>query len=68
MIGKMIQKLRLEKRFSKEALARESGLNRMTIWKIETGLTDPGVKTLQALADALGVEIQLFFGSSDSKS
>lgn len=42
-------------------LAKKSGIHAATISLIESGKVEPTFSTLQKLADALGVDIQLFF-------
>ena len=48
---------------SLSALARESGLARATVWKIESGRADVyTTKTMEKLAAALGVPASEIFG------
>lgn len=44
--------------FTQAALAERSGVNRMTVGRLEAGL-DPRLSTLQALARCLGLELML---------
>jgi DNA-binding XRE family transcriptional regulator len=58
--GKKIARLaevRRGKGWTQEQLAGESGVNRVTIARYETGKTVPKIDTLQRLAVALGVQI-----------
>ena len=47
---------RMKKGFSQEGLAFEAGVNKNTIWKIETGKVSPTVETLSKIANALGID------------
>lgn len=48
---------------SLSALARESGLARATVWKIESGRADVyTTKTMEKLAAALGIPASEIFG------
>lgn len=65
-ISYRIRKLREAKDLSQENLAFELGLSRSAYNKIETGVTDPSAKRLQAIAKILEVDITEFF--TDSKA
>jgi transcriptional regulator with XRE-family HTH domain len=65
-ISYRIRKLREAKDLSQENLAFELGLSRSAYNKIETGVTDPSAKRLQAIAKILEVDITAFF--TDSKA
>ena len=47
---------RLKKGFSQEELAFKAGVNKNTIWKIETGKVSPTVETLAKIAEALCID------------
>lgn len=47
---------RLKKGLSQEELAFQAGVNKNTIWKIETGKVSPTVETLAKIAEALGID------------
>ena len=49
--------IRKKKKLSQRALAELSGINQVTIARIETGVFDPRLSTLRALAKALKVKI-----------
>lgn len=49
--------IRKKKKLSQRALAELSGINHITIARIETGVFDPRLSTLRALAKALKVKI-----------
>lgn len=51
-----LKDIRQAHNLSQAALARQAGLSRMTINKIETGAVDPQVSTLEEVARALDVE------------
>ena len=53
-VGDVIRKLRLERGWTGEALAREAGVNKMTVSAIERGENHTREK-LQAIARALGL-------------
>lgn len=50
---------RKAKGLSQQEGASKSGLNRMTVQKIEAGTIDPKLSTLEVLAQTLGMEIML---------
>jgi len=60
MIGKIIAKLRREKRWTQKDLAKATGLSKSRIAAIEEG-SHPGVKTVAVIAAALGVEARELF-------
>ncbi len=51
--------VRRAKLLTQEQLAQEAGLNRVTIWQLETGIRNPQLSTIRRLADALGVTPEL---------
>ncbi|SHJ48799.1 protein of unknown function [Hymenobacter daecheongensis DSM 21074] len=55
-----IQSIRKSKGLSQELLAEQSGVSLRTIQRVEQGETMPRGYTLQALAAALGVELEAF--------
>lgn len=55
-ISKKIKLERVNKGFSQESLALEAGLNKSTIWKIETNRISPTIDTLEKIAAALGMD------------
>lgn len=58
-IGRHLRRLRRERGFSQEELARRAGVDRGAIAKIETGQrTSPSIGTLMPLASALGVSLE----------
>jgi transcriptional regulator with XRE-family HTH domain len=56
-IGMKLKKARRAKGLSRYALAKEAGVSREYITKLESGRSDPTVGMLQRLAKALGVPV-----------
>lgn len=57
-IGMRIKKLREQKGWTQDRLAKKAGLHRVGLAKIESGdRPNPGILTVKKLARALGVEI-----------
>ncbi len=52
-----LRRIRLQRKLALTTLAREAGVSKMTIINIEAGRTIPTQRTIQALANALGIEI-----------
>ncbi len=50
-----LKELRRQRVLSLRELARSSGLNYNTVWRLENGLTGAHPRTIRKLADALGV-------------
>jgi Zn-dependent peptidase ImmA (M78 family)/DNA-binding XRE family transcriptional regulator len=53
-----LRRLRNAKEVTQESVAEMAGLSRAAYRKIETGKSEPRVRTLQAIAGALGVSLQ----------
>ena len=51
-----LRRLRVEQFLTQAELARRASLHALTVTRLEAGTTAPSVRTLRALADALGVE------------
>jgi len=60
MIGQKIKELRVLKGLTQEDLADKTNLSIRTIQRIENGDVDPRTYTLNLLAEALDVDIELF--------
>ena len=58
-IGKRIAELRKERKLSQVDLAQKTGLDKGHIARIELGRYSVGLDTLQKIADALNVKIEL---------
>lgn len=52
-----LKRVRRHAGLSLDALAAASGIDRVSIWRIETGQQVPRPATAKALADAMGVQI-----------
>jgi repressor LexA len=59
-----IQQLRKERRMSQAELARKAGISEISIRKYENGDRKPKIETLQRIANALDVDLDLFLTSS----
>lgn len=58
MIGTNIKKLRRQKKFSQEKLARLTDISLNTLTKIESGFTKkPSIQTIHKIAKALGISL-----------
>lgn len=66
-IGERLRELREARNISMRALAARSGLSANALSMIERNKASPSVSTLYKLADALGVSITLFFGSTTER-
>jgi transcriptional regulator with XRE-family HTH domain len=56
-MGRRLQKLREERDLSRQELAERARISREYVRKLEAGLQDPTLGTLQRLAKALGVAV-----------
>jgi transcriptional regulator with XRE-family HTH domain len=56
-IGKIIEKKRKQKRLSQRELSYLSGIPQTTISSVERGIKMPGIDTLYALSEALGITV-----------
>ncbi len=55
-ICKKVKLERTKKGLSQEELAFRAGVNKNTIWKIETGQVSPTIQTLEKIAQALELD------------
>lgn len=55
LVARNLRKLRVERGLSQDALAVDAGLDRSFVGRIERGLENPTVDTLDRFARALGV-------------
>jgi len=60
-VGRRIRALREEREISRRALAQRAEVALTSLNLLETGRTQPSLKTLHALARALGVRVADFF-------
>ncbi|WP_198305225.1 helix-turn-helix domain-containing protein [Arcobacter vandammei] len=58
-IGKIIKKRRLELKLELKDLQDFSGINYVSISDIENAKSNPTIKTLEKLLDALGMQINI---------
>lgn len=60
-IGANIRKVRMEKNVSQRKLAQQAGISNTYLSDIEVGRTNPSLKTLLKLAEALSIDIKELF-------
>lgn len=60
-LGKRIRKARKEKKISQEELAGRVGLHYTTISRIERGISNPPVQTINKIAKALKISLSELF-------
>ena len=59
-IANMISKAREEKKITQTELSKITGIHQAEISKIERGIGNPSIKTLQRIAKGLGLNLELF--------
>ena len=64
-IGEQLKQMREEQGLTVLQLSRYSGVNRTSIYKIESGETSPSIHTLSALARGLGKDLKIKFEDID---
>jgi transcriptional regulator with XRE-family HTH domain len=62
-----ITRLRRERDWTLERLAREADLTTTTVWRIESGATDPTVPSLEKLARAFGITVSELLEADDGE-
>ena len=60
-LGKKIQSIRKKKKMTQEKLAEKINIDPKNVSKIENGNNYPSAETLQAIANALGVDVYELF-------
>lgn len=65
-VGSAVSAARKARNFSQSALAEKAGLDQSDLSKIERGVSNPSVKTLQRIAHALDCELIISFKSKNS--
>lgn len=60
-IAARLAEIRARKGLSQEALARKAKLQRVSVGRIELGVHEPSITTLEKLAKALGVRLVIDF-------
>lgn len=61
-IGQSIRKVREEKEYTREQLARKAGIHAQLIVRWELGISYPNIRPLIAVADALDVSLDELVG------
>ena len=61
MVGRNVQRLRIEAGLSQAALAERMGVDRAYVSGLELGRRNPTILSLWHVAEALGVRLQQFF-------
>ena len=56
-LGRHIAQVRASKAYSQDRLYLEAGFSRATMSRIENGLVDPQIYTLQRIAETIGVPL-----------
>ncbi len=64
-LSQRLRALRMERGLSQQALATTLGLSKSSVNMYERGEREPGVETLEALADLYQVDLDYLFGKSD---
>ncbi len=59
-IANMVSKAREEKKMTQTELSKITGIHQAEISKIERGIGNPSIKTLQRIAKGLGLNLELF--------
>ncbi len=62
-VGKRIKALRRQRRWTQEHLAERTGLTAKFISEVETGKTNPSLRTLESISGALKVGLPALFAS-----
>lgn len=68
LVGRNLRKLRLEAGLSLQELAGRIGLSHQQLQKYETGSNRLSVGLLPGFAEALGVDVPVFFEDADNPS
>jgi transcriptional regulator with XRE-family HTH domain len=57
VVGERIAKLRKERGFTQDQFAERTGLNRVHLYRLETGRQSMTLRTLKLVADSLEVKV-----------
>lgn len=68
LIGKKIKEIRKSKKISQEKLAEMVAMNTRSILRLENAQSSPTLETLEKVADALNVDIKVFFETETLES
>jgi transcriptional regulator with XRE-family HTH domain len=63
VVGKRIKTIRSKKGVTQDQLAELAGLNRVHLYRIETGRQSMTLRTLKIIADALDVKMKNLIGN-----
>jgi transcriptional regulator with XRE-family HTH domain len=63
VVGERIKKARKAKGFTQDEFAERSGLNRVHLYRLETGKQSMTLRTLKVIADTLGVRVRDLIGN-----
>jgi transcriptional regulator with XRE-family HTH domain len=66
LVGRNVQRLRIEAGLSQAGLAERMGVDRAYVSGLELGQRNPTIVTLWHIAEALGVKLQSFFKEGKS--
>ena len=64
--GSRLRVARQARGFSQQQLANMAGVSRQTVSAVESGISDPSLRVVLALASALGMRVEELFGSGDA--
>lgn len=68
LIGKKIKEIRKNKNISQEKLAEMVAMNTRSILRLENAQSSPTLETLEKVAEALNVDIKVFFETETLES
>jgi transcriptional regulator with XRE-family HTH domain len=63
----VLQKNRVAKKISKQALAERAGLHQTYIGKIESGATNPSLDAASSIAEALGIPFSKLISEAEAE-
>ncbi|MFK0331030.1 helix-turn-helix domain-containing protein [Rhizobium sp. NPDC090275] len=67
-IGWNVKRLRVARGLSQERLALEANIDRSYVGRVERGLENVTVSTLEALSNAMNVHVSVLFEQIDAKA
>jgi transcriptional regulator with XRE-family HTH domain len=63
VVGERIKKARKAKGFTQDEFAERTGLNRVHLYRLESGRQSMTLRTLKLIADALGMRVRDLIGN-----
>jgi transcriptional regulator with XRE-family HTH domain len=63
MVGRRIRELRKQRKLSQDEISKKAGIARPYLSRVENNHSQPTVEVLEALADAMDVDVREFFAS-----